>query len=121
MLKRLIVASVRSARTGANYVRQRLSIQEHFRRGNAPAESVVAGQAVGQREEATQKRLLCLGEQRHLDRALSAAQNRAKRDDQEFVEIVKSRVPGSRIIQFLPACHKLFQYRLQRLDSRLQR
>src|SRR5208337_258145 len=35
MLKRLIVASVRSARTGANYVRQRLSIQEHFRRGNA--------------------------------------------------------------------------------------
>src|SRR5271165_2509377 len=86
-----------------------------------PAEGVVAGQAVGQLEEATQKRLLCLGEQRHLDRALSAAQNRAKRDDQEFVEIVKSRVPGSRIIQFLPACHKLFQYRLQRLDSRLQR
>jgi arginine decarboxylase-like protein len=86
-----------------------------------PAESVVARQAVGQHEEAAQKRLFRLGEQRHLDRALSAAQDRAERDQQEFVEIVKSRVPASRILPFLPAFQKLIQHRLQRLDARLQR
>jgi hypothetical protein len=42
MLSRLIVAPAPRIRTGAFYVMQRLSIQELFRRGNAPLIQIVA-------------------------------------------------------------------------------
>ena len=52
MLNRLIVAPVRTARTGAIYVRQRLSIQELFRRGNALLHLIVTPHKTAKRIDA---------------------------------------------------------------------
>ena len=82
-----------------------------------PAEGVVAGQSVGEFEETAQIGFLRLRKQRHVDGALTTAQNRAKRDDQEFMEIVKSGVPTSRVFQLFRAGRKLLQNRLPKHDS----
>ena len=82
-----------------------------------PAESVVARQAVGEFEETTQVAFLRLRKQRHIDGALTAAQHRAKRDDQKLVEIMKSGVPAARVFQLFPTGRKLLQHRLPSHDS----
>ena len=69
----------------------------------------MAGQAVLKLEEAAQERLLRLGEPRHVDRALPAAQHRAKRDHQQFMEVMQAGIAGSRVLQALPAGDKLIQ------------
>jgi hypothetical protein len=63
----------------------------------------VARRPVRQPENAAQKRLFGLGEQRHVDRALATAQHRAQRDHQNLMEIMQTCVAGSRIFQALPA------------------
>ena len=61
----------------------------------------MAGHAVLQPEKAAQERLFGLGEQRHVHRALAAAQHRAQRDHQQLMEIVQTGIAGSRILQSL--------------------
>jgi hypothetical protein len=74
-----------------------------------PAERVVTGYAVLQLKEAAQERLFCLCEQRHVDRALATAQHRAQSDHQKLMEVMQTGVPGSGILQTLPARRKLLQ------------
>ena len=73
-----------------------------------PAERVMAGHAVGQLEKAAQERLFRFGEFRHVNRALTATENRAERDHQKLMKIMQTRVAASRIFQTLPALGKLF-------------
>ena len=73
------------------------------------AEGIVAGRAMLELEKAAQERLFRRGEQCHVDRTLAAAQDRAKGDHQEVVEIVQTGIAGARILQFLPAGNKLIQ------------
>ena len=72
-----------------------------------PAEGVVAGRAVLQGEEAAQERLLGDGEQRHVDRALPAAQHGAEGDHQDLVEVVLAGIPAARVIQAFQASDEL--------------
>ena len=85
------------------------------------AEGIVARQPVFQLQETAQESLLPRREQRHVDRALPSAQNRAERDHQELMKVVQSRVPASRILQFFPTSYKRLQYRPHRCDSHTQR
>jgi hypothetical protein len=64
-----------------------------------------------------QERLLRLGEQAHVHRALSAAQNRAQGYRQDLVKVVQRRVARARILQTVPACDKPFQDILPRRES----
>ena len=73
------------------------------------AERVVARHPVGERQDAAQKWLLGLREQRHVHRTLPAAQHRAQRDEQKLVEVMQAGIAGPRIIQLVPARHKLVQ------------
>jgi hypothetical protein len=66
----------------------------------------VAGQAILQLEEAAQEPLFRLGEQRHVHRALPAAQNRAQSDQQQRVEIVQGGIASPRIVQALKTRNK---------------
>src|SRR3954453_7095030 len=67
------------------------------------AEGVVAGQTVLQLEKAAQKCLFRFRESRHGNRALPAAQHRAKRDYQQLVEVMQAGIAGARVLQTLPA------------------
>ena len=79
------------------------------------AEGVVAGQAILELEEATQERLLRHGERRHVRGALTAAQNGAQGDHQQFVQVVQTSIAGPRILQSFKAGNKLVQLGLRRL------
>jgi hypothetical protein len=48
----------------------------------------MAGQAILELEETAQERLLRRGKPRHVGCTLTAAQDRAQRDEQHFVQIV---------------------------------
>jgi len=77
------------------------------------AEGVVAGQTVLQLEKAAQEPFLGLRKSLHGNRTLTAAQHRAERNDQEFVEVVQPGIAGARVLQTLPgatheAPHVLF-------------
>ena len=78
------------------------------------AEGVVAGQAILQLEEATQERLLRYGERRHVGRALTAAQDGAQGDHQQFVQVVQTGIAGPRVLQSFKAGDKLVQRGLLR-------
>jgi hypothetical protein len=82
-----------------------------------PAEGVVAGQTIGKLEEAPQERLLGPGIQPHVDRTLSTTQRTAKGNHQHLVEVMQCGIPGSRVIQLLPARGKLIQSDLPRCGT----
>src|SRR5277367_2135791 len=86
-----------------------------------PAECVVAGHPIRKLEKAPQEWLLGLREQRHVDRALTAAEHRAKSDHQQFMEIMQTRIAGSRVFQTLPASRELIQAILPRRVSHATR
>ena len=68
-----------------------------------PAERVVTGWTVLHVEKFAEKWLLCPGEQRHVHRALSAAQDRAQSDHQQGVEIVQGGVAAPGVFQVFEA------------------
>ena len=74
-----------------------------------PTEGVVAGQAVLQLEKAAQKGLFGFRKPLHRHRTLTAAQHRAQRDHQQFVEVVQPGIAGARVFQPLPAGDELIQ------------
>jgi hypothetical protein len=45
----------------------------------------------------------------HVDRALAAAEHRAKSDHQQIVEVVQTGIAGSRVLQTFPTGNKLIQ------------
>jgi Mg2+ and Co2+ transporter CorA len=69
-----------------------------LQRAEHSAERVVRGQAILQNKEFPKERLLLLGKIRHLHAALTAAQNRAERDHQQFLKIMPPGVAGARIL-----------------------
>ena len=75
------------------------------------AERVVAGHPIRQLEEAAQERLFRPGEQRHVHRALPAAQHRAQSNHQQLMEIVQPGIAGSWILHAFPAGGKLLPRR----------
>jgi hypothetical protein len=81
------------------------------------AKSVVAGQAIGKLEETPQEGFLRPGIQPHVDRALSTTQHAAQGNHQHLVEVMQCGIPGSRVLQPLPARSKLFQSDLPRRDT----
>ena len=68
----------------------------------------MAGQPLLELKELAQEPLFRLGEPCHRDRALPAAQHRAKRDHKEFVEIMQFGIAGARIIKSFPAGDEFF-------------
>jgi len=74
-----------------------------------PAEGIVTGQTLLQLEEAAQKRLLRLGEQRYIRRSLASAQHRAQSNDQKLIEVMQNGIAGARVFQALPTRGKLMQ------------
>jgi hypothetical protein len=82
------------------------------------AESVVAGHAMLELEKAAQERCFRRGEQCRVHRALAAAQERAKGNHQEVMEVVQTGIAGSRVLQFLPTDDELIQGNLPRHISR---
>jgi hypothetical protein len=74
----------------------------------------VAGQTVLQLEKAAQKRLFRFRKPRHGNRTLTAAQHRAQRDHQQFVEVVQPGIAGARVLQTFPAGDELIQAVLPR-------
>jgi hypothetical protein len=70
----------------------------------------VAGQAVVELQEAPQERLLRNREGCHMRRTLTAAQDRAQSDHQQFVEVVQAGIAGPRILQPLKAGNKVVQH-----------
>src|SRR5208337_4695116 len=74
-----------------------------------PAERVVAGHAILELEKPAQERLLRLGEQAHVHRALPAAQNRARRYRQNLMKVVQRSIAGARVVQTVPAFDKAIQ------------
>src|SRR5208337_650505 len=74
-----------------------------------PAERVMAGHAILKLEKPAQERLLRLGEQTHVHRALPAAQNRAHRYRQNLMKVVQRGVSPPRVVQTLPAFDKAIQ------------
>ena len=82
-----------------------------------PAEGVVAGQTIGKLEETPQEGLFRPGIQPHVDRALATTQHAAQGNHQHLVEVMQGGIPGSRVIQLLPARGKLFQSDLPRCDT----
>src|SRR5271154_4328541 len=77
-----------------------------------PAERVMTGHAILEPEKAAQERLLRLGEQAHVHRALPAAQNRAHRYRQNLMKVVQRRIAGARVVQTVPAFDKPIQHLL---------
>src|SRR5208337_5602443 len=71
-----------------------------------PAERVVAGHAILELEKSAQERLLRLGEQAHVHRALPAAQNRARRYRQNLMKVVQRGIAGARVVRTVPAFDK---------------
>jgi hypothetical protein len=71
-------------KTGA----ERLRIQQT----KNPAERVMAGQTVFQRQKATQERLFVFGEFSHVHRRLAATQHRAQSNHQNLPEIMTSGI-----------------------------
>lgn len=82
-----------------------------------PAERVMAGHAILKLEKPAQERLLRLGEQTHVHRALPAAQNRAHRYRQNLMKVVQRRIASARVVQTLPAFDKAIQNNLPRRES----
>jgi hypothetical protein len=74
-----------------------------------PAERIVAGDAALKLQEAAHESLLRLHPLGHVHRVLPATQNRAERDEQEFMEVVQCGIAGARVFQPLPARGELFQ------------
>jgi hypothetical protein len=72
-------------------------------------EGVMAGQAIGKLEETAQERLLRPREQPHINCALPTTQHGAQSNHQQLIEVMQSGIPGSRVLQLLPACGKLLQ------------
>src|SRR5208337_2065736 len=64
-----------------------------------------------------QERLLRLGEQAHVHRALPATQNRAHRYRQNLMKVVQRGVSPPRVVQTLPPCDKTIQNNLPRRES----
>jgi hypothetical protein len=77
----------------------------------------VAGNAILELEKSAQERLLRLGEQAHVHRALPAAQNRAHRYRQNLMKVMQSGVAGARVVQTVPAFDKAIQDLLPRRES----
>ena len=71
-------------KTGA----ERLRIQQT----KNPAEGVMAGQTMFQRQKATQERLFVFGELSHVHGCLTATQHRAQSDHQDLQEIMTSGI-----------------------------
>src|SRR5271166_3204603 len=69
----------------------------------------MAGNAMLELEKPAQERLLRLGEQAHVYRALPAAQNRAHRYRQNLMKVVQRRIAGARVVQTVPAFDKAIQ------------
>src|ERR1700693_1194933 len=82
-----------------------------------PAEGVMAGQAIGKLEETPQEGLLRPGIQPHVDRTLSTAQHAAQRNHQQLDEVMQCGIPGSWVVQLLPARGKFFQPNLPRCGT----
>ena len=82
-----------------------------------PAERVMAGHAILELEKPAQERLLRLGEQAHVHRALPAAQNRAHRYRQNLMKVVQRGIAGARVVQTVPAFDKAIQDLLPRRES----
>ena len=82
-----------------------------------PAERVMAGHAILKLEKPAQERLLRLGEQAHVHRALPATQNRAHRYRQNLMKVVQRGVSPPRVVQTVPACDKAIQNNLPRRES----
>ena len=79
-------------------------------------ERIVAGQAVLQLQEAPEEWLFGNRKCCHMRRTLTAAQDRAQGDHQQFVKVVEAGIAGPRILQPLEAGDKLVQHGLpQRL------
>src|SRR5208283_5665843 len=56
-----------------------------------------------------QERLLRTSKHVHIDRTLATAQDRAKRDHQQLVEVVQNGIASARVFQILPTGNKLIQ------------
>jgi hypothetical protein len=63
-------------------------------------------------EKLPQERLLLARENRHVDRRLTARQDRAQGDHQDLQQIVSSGIAGPRILKCLKALRKTFHRRL---------
>ena len=70
---------------------------------------MVAGDTVRRFEETAQKRFLRFGELRDIGGVLAAAHHLGQSDRQQIVQIVQSGIPGSRVLETLPARTEFFQ------------
>src|SRR5208283_5232253 len=82
-------------------------------------------QAVLELEEAAQERLLRRCERRHVRGTLTATQNGAQSDHEQFMQVMQAGVTGSRILQSFEAGDKLVQRcilrRLRSVGGRIHR
>jgi hypothetical protein len=63
------------------------------------AERIVAREAAGEREKFAQECLLLLREIRHIHARLAPAEERAKRNQQQFMQIMPPRIARARIFK----------------------
>lgn len=77
------------------------------------AEGIVAGQAVLELEEIAQERLLRHREGRHVGGTLAATQDGAQSYHQQFMQVMKAGIAGSRILQSFKAGDELIQLGLR--------
>jgi hypothetical protein len=82
-----------------------------------PAERVMARNAILKPEKPAQERLLRLGEQAHVHRALPATQDRAHGYRQNLMKVVQRRIASARVVQTVPTFDKPIQHILPRRES----
>ena len=68
-------------------------------------------------EEATQERLLGDGKCLHVRGTLTAAENSAQRNHQQFMKVVQAGISGTRVLQPFKAGDKLIQHVLRRVTA----